>query len=90
MKTKTTFSQLYNFPGFRAQTRFKCGVFQDPRSRVVDLVRRQKKRFVQVASAHRGVFTITASTAFVIWQPGVIEFIWTSSIGVWTVNGARP
>jgi hypothetical protein len=63
MKTKTTFSQLYSFPGFRARPRFKCGVFQDPKARVVDLARRQKKRFVPAVNVHREVFTITESIA---------------------------
>jgi hypothetical protein len=90
MKTKTTLTQVYSFPGFRARARFKCGVFQDPTARVITLVRRKKKRFVRVANAvHKASMTI-GSTAFVIWMPVVLESIWSSSIGEWSAVGVRP
>jgi hypothetical protein len=66
MKTKTMLTQVYSFPGFRALARFKCGVFQDSTARVIELVRRQKKRFVQVASDRREASMTTGSTAFAI------------------------
>jgi len=90
MKTKTTFSQLYNFPGFRARARFKSGVFQDPKARVVELVRRQKKRSVPVAEHRHGASTIAEHTASAIWMPEALEFTWTSSIGEWNAAGVKP
>ena len=67
MKTKTTFIQLYSFPGFKARARFKCGVLGDPQARVVSLVRCQKKMFVQSAAMLPEAFMIAESTACVIW-----------------------
>lgn len=90
MKTKTSFSQLYSFPGFRARPRFKRGVFQDPKARVVELVRRQKKRSVRVAGNLHEAFTIIGSIGSAIWMPAAIESIWTLSTGAWTAESARP
>lgn len=52
MKTKTSFHDLYSFPGFRAHARFKCGVKGDPVARVVKLARQQKKTYAPVAGDH--------------------------------------
>ena len=90
MKTKTMLTQVYSFPGFRARARFKCGVFQDPTARVIELVRRQKKRFVRVASAIRAASMTIGSTAFVIWMRVGHASIWNLSTGAWIVAGARP
>ena len=90
MKTKTTFSQLYDFPGFRARARFKCGVFKDSKARVVELVRRQKKRFAPAAERRHGVFTTGGLTASAIWMPAGIASTWTSSIGAWNADGVKP
>lgn len=90
MKTKTTFSQLYNFPGFRALARFKSGIFQDPQARVVSLVRRKKKRFVPDAKSPRKVFTIIGFIEFVICVQGRCGSTWNSNTGVWIAASARP
>lgn len=90
MKTKTTFSQLYNFPGFRARARFKSGVFQDPGARVVELVRRQKKRFAPDASAHLVAFMIGEFTEFATWTLAATGSTWTSSIGAWNAGDVKP
>jgi len=90
MKTKTTFSQLYNFHGFRARARFKSGIFQDPHARVVGLVRRKKKRFVRGVGIPQKVFTIIGFIAFEIWMPAKLASFWSLSTGVWIVGGVRP
>lgn len=90
MKTKTTFSQLYNFPGFRALARFKSGIFQDPQARVVSLIRRKKKRFVPGASIPGRVSTIIGFIGFVIWLPATLESIWNSNTGAWIAGSAKP
>jgi hypothetical protein len=90
MKTKTTFSQLYNFPGFRARARFKSGVFKDSQARVVELIRRQKKRFVPVAGSRHEASTTVELTASAIWMPGACGSIWISSTGVWNAVGVKP
>ena len=90
MKTKTTFSQLYNFPGFRALARFKSGIFQDSHARVVALARRKKKRSVRGASIPRRVFMIIVFTVFEIWMRERLESFWNLNTGVWIAGGVRP
>lgn len=69
MNTNTTFSQLYSFPGFRARTRFKCGIKGDPKARVVALVRRKKKRCVRFVGRYPEASTIIKPTGHVTWLP---------------------
>lgn len=88
MKTKTSFRSLYSFPGFRALARFKCGVKGDPVARVVQLVRRQKKRLAPVAAGRSRVSALNGPTASGIWTPPTRVCIWTSNIGAWLVRTA--
>ena len=81
MKTKTSFSQLYDFPGFRAKERFKSGVKGDPKARVAKLARHQKKRFVPYAEQHRGIFTTIEYTGSATYLQEEREFMLNSSIG---------
>jgi hypothetical protein len=81
MKTKTSFRDLYSFPGFRARARFKCGVKGDPKARVVQLVRRQKKRSALAAAEPSGGSVPGGFTAFVTSMPRTPAFIWTSNTG---------
>lgn len=81
MKTKTSFSQLYDFPGFRAKARFKSGVKGDPKARVVELARRQKKQFVPYAEQQPEVFMTIEYTGFEIYLPEKCGFMLNSSIG---------
>jgi len=90
MKTKKSFSEIYSFPGFRARAKFKKGILGDSKARVVELVRRQKKRFVQPAVNHPEVTTISASTGSEISPVGICGFIWNLSIAGLTANIARP
>ena len=57
MKTCKTLSELYSHPGFRARSKL-TGVYGDPYARIIKLVRRQKKPFVQFAVHHRRHTTI--------------------------------
>ena len=88
MKTKITFSQLYDFPGFRAKARFKSGIKGDHKARVVELTRHQKKRFVQYAEQHHEVFMTTEYIGFVTCLQEGCESTLNSSIGEFTVRGA--
>lgn len=83
MKTKTSLRSLYSFPGFRALARFKCGIKGDPKARVVQLVRRQKKRFAPVADERSEVFAPGEPTASGIWMPPTCACIWTLNTGAW-------
>jgi hypothetical protein len=88
MKTKTSFRDLYSFPGFRARARFKCGVKGDQAARVVELVRRQKKASVPVATVRSMVSGLVVFTASEMWMPQVLESIWISNTGVSAVQMA--
>jgi len=88
MKIKTTFSQLYNFQGFRAKSRFKSGVKGDSNARVVELTRHQKKRFVPYVEQYLGVFTTTGYTGFGTYLAVECESTLNSSIGEFIVQGA--
>jgi hypothetical protein len=76
MKTKKSFSEIYSFPGFRAKTKFKKGILGDPKARIVELVRRQKKRFVQAAANLPRVFMISVFTGSEISPVVTCGFIW--------------
>jgi hypothetical protein len=88
MKTKTSLRSLYNFPGFRALARFKCGIKGDPKARVIQLVRRQKKRFAQGAAGESTVFAPGEPTASEIWMPPTCVSIWTLNTGAWLARTA--
>jgi hypothetical protein len=82
MKTKTTFRQLYSFPGFRACGRFKSGVKGDPGARVVEIKRRQKKQSVPVVGAPIAIIMIAVCIGCAIWIPAKCGFTWNLSTGV--------
>jgi len=90
MKTKKSFSEIYSFPGFRARAKFKKGILGDPKARIVELVRRQKKRFVQPAVNLPEVTTINVSTGSEISPAGIYGSIWNLSTAELTANIARP
>jgi len=90
MKTKKSFSEIYSFPGFRARAKFKKGILGDPKARIVELVRRQKKRFVQPAANHPEVSTINVSTRSEISPVGISGSIWNLHTAELTANIARP
>jgi len=89
MKTKTTLSRLYNFPGFRALARLKCGVFQDSHARVMELVRRKKKRFAQGVGIPQQVSTIIGFIVFEICLPAKLASFWSLNTGAWIARGVR-
>ena len=89
MKIKKCFSEIYSLSGFRARSKFKKGIPGDSKARVVELVRRQKKRFVQAAVSHPGITTINVFTELEIWPAGICGFTWNSSTAESTVNIAK-
>lgn len=90
MKTKKTFTEIYSFPGFRAKAKFKKGILGDPKARIVELVRRQKKRFVQAAVNLPEVFMINVFTGSEISPVVTCGFIWNFHTAGLTVNIAKP
>jgi hypothetical protein len=90
MKTKKSLSEVYSFPGFRARARFKKGILGDQKARVLELIRRQKKRFVRIAAELPGVITISAFTVLEILTAETCGFIWNSNTAESNANTARP
>lgn len=58
MKHHKTLQALFSFPGFRAKQTL-LGKFGDPKIRIIELVRRKKLRYAQIAT-HRVVLTMTS------------------------------
>lgn len=81
MKTKTSFRDVYSKPGFRARTRFACGIQGDNKARVVKLERRQKKVSALDAVSHAAFFETAGSIARVILTLGPYASTWTSNTG---------
>ena len=62
----------------------------DPKARIVELVRRQKKRFVQPAGKHPEVITISGLTVLETSVAVICGFIWSLNTAELTANIARP
>ena len=58
MKHHKTLQALFSFPGFRAKQTL-LGKFGDPKIRIIELVRRKKQHYAQIAT-HRVVLTMTS------------------------------
>lgn len=89
MKTNRSFRELYSFPGFRARARFKSGVFQDPKARVVELVRRQKKRCVQAVGRAVEATTTRRRTGCEMWTLVERQSTWNSNTAGLIAASAR-
>ena len=88
MKTKTKLNALYSFPAFRALSKLK-GILGDSPSRIVTLVRRQKKRPAAHAAALGRASTIGELTACVISTRAVHVSTWNSNIGESAAKAAK-
>jgi hypothetical protein len=90
MKTKRSLSEIYSFPGFQARAKFKKGILGDQKARVIALVRRQKKRSVQVAEKPPTVITINVIIALGILTAAICEFTWNLNTAGLIVKDVRP
>jgi len=89
MKTKITFRDLYNFPGFRARAKLKPHT-EDKAGYIVTLERRQKKLFVPaVAKRHRGI-VIGELILCETWMPEQPTSILNSSIAGLPARTVKP
>ena len=70
----------YCFPGFRPEQTV-CGVFGDPKARVIKLNRRSKKRLAAVAVACRWAGTIASCGACAICRAATRGFFWNWRCG---------
>lgn len=90
MKIKKSLSEIYSFPGFQARAKFKKGILGDPKARVIALVRRQKKRFVQIAVNLPKVIMINVFIVLEILIAVICGFIWNLNTAESTAKVVRP
>lgn len=89
MKTCKTLSELYSHPGFRARNKL-TGIYGDPYARVIKLVRRQKKPFVQFVTHHRRHTTIAKSNGQETFQAVHSGYTLSLNIAVYFARCAMP
>lgn len=77
----------YRFPGFYPKAIVK-GVFEDHKARVIELKRRQKKRYAAVAEWCAALFTIAKEGLFGICRVEKQPFIWKWRFGEFYALGA--
>ena len=70
----------YRFPGFRPNQTVS-GIFGDPKARVIRLVRRGKKQFVELAVVFISPFTTGRSEEFETSPVGTCASTWTWKSG---------
>jgi hypothetical protein len=77
----------YRFPGFRPAPTI-IGIFGDPKARVIRLIRRGKKQFVEPAERFTEPFTIERHGEFETFHVGILAFTWRWKSAGWTVDRA--
>lgn len=88
MSKQKRLTDAYRFPGFTPLQTVK-GVFGDPKARIVQLKRRQKKQSVQSAASRRGAFTTAKCAVRAISPVAIGVCIWTWRCDASGVGGAR-
>lgn len=88
MKTKTSFKDLYSFPGFRADARLKEHL-KHPEAQVVTLKRRQKKLSAPVGKLNAAGM-IVASKWCGIWIPVAYRCIWNLRFAESNATSVKP
>jgi len=87
MDKKRQLVDEYRFPGFRPQARIK-GEFGNPKARIIQLERTQKKQSVDVVEKHTEVITTRRYDEFGIYHVGMQGFIWRWRFGGYCARGA--
>jgi len=87
MAQQTSLLDVYRFPGCRPRATIK-GIFGDPKARIIQLERRQKKRCAGVAGPCTGVLTTARRGVFGTSPAGIRGFTWKWRCGVLPVGGA--
>lgn len=75
MGKQKTLRDEYRFPGFRPKAQL-CGIFGDPRARIIRLERTQKKRCAEGAVGGIGASTTECDAGFGIFRAGMFGSIW--------------
>ena len=89
MNKKTSFRDLYSFPGFQALAKLTPHP-NDPKGRIVTVRRRQKKVFALAAERPFGATTTAELTVFETFLAQALESTWLLSTDVFNAHGVRP
>jgi hypothetical protein len=89
MKTKKTFRDLYQFPGFRAHATLKPHQ-EDHDGYIITLERRQKKLFVPAAAERHQAIGIGEFIGYEIWMQEQTTSILNLSIAGLPARNAKP
>jgi hypothetical protein len=81
-------TDVYRFPGFSPQ-RHVVGIFGDPKARVIQLKRLEKKLDARNVVKPIAVFTIAKSVGFEIFHAATPGFIWKWKYAAWIVGDAE-
>jgi len=79
----------YQFPGYRPRAGIR-GVFGDPRARVIQLKRRQKKRYAAVAERSIGVITTRKCVGYGTCPLEMLGFTWRWRYGEFIAGSVGP
>lgn len=88
MRKHKRLTDAYRFPGFTPLQMVK-GVFGDPKARVIQHKRRQKKRSVQSAVSRRKAFTTTRCDVSAIFPVATGVCMWNWRFDASGAQGAR-
>src|SRR5579863_3620143 len=80
MRKKRRLADTYRFPGFRPEHHVR-GCFGDPKTRILRLVRRGKKRSAAPAVFSIGPFTTARLGGYAICPVGIRAFTWKRRSG---------
>ena len=80
-------TDVYRFPGFSPQQHI-VGIFGDPKARVLQLKRLEKKLDARNAVKPIAVFTTAKNGGFEIFHAAIPGFIWKWKYAVWIVGDA--
>jgi len=89
MEKKRGLLDEYRFPGFRPKRSIK-GIFRDPKARVIQLQRTQKKRHAVAVARSTGAITTRRCAWYAIFPVGMPEFSWKlKSVGFRASSAGR-
>ncbi len=87
MRKHKRLTDAYRFPGWTPSQTVR-EVFSDPKARVIQLKRRQKKQSLQSAASRRGAFTTTRCGVSAIFPVATGASIWNWKFDASGVGGA--
>jgi hypothetical protein len=87
MQKNKRLTDAYHFPQFKPHQSV-CGIFGDPKARVIKFIRRGKKLFAVSAVKRIDRFMTARSDWFVTYPTATIAFIWNSKSGASSAGGA--